>query len=180
MIDPEELTIVHYCHPYCIPLQNIVRLPKEEAFVLANKLAAANPDTTAFYRFADFENYYDLRIRQDRWMYDTFVSLGGKPKEHHPLSFVLQGSSYLADWFGNGTVTKIPLKGIPAECVSFTWGDSGAQYNRGDSLTLNTKEAFTAALRAYRGTLDSFLEEVALTHRYIEVQVWDDAYCVCT
>jgi len=177
MIDPDECLIVHYCHPYCSPLQNIVRLPKEEAFALARSLAAANPETTAFYRFADFENYYDLRMRQDQWLYDTFVALGGKPKERHPLSFVFQGSAYLADWFGNGEITTIPLREIPADCVSFTWGDSGARYNRGESMTLYTKEAFSEVLRAYHGSLDAFLEEVALTHRYIEVQVWDDAFC---
>ena len=31
MINVDELYIVNYCHPNCVPLKNIVRLPKEEA-----------------------------------------------------------------------------------------------------------------------------------------------------
>ena len=46
--------------------------------------------TTAFYRFADFENYYDLRLRQDEYLYSRFVELGGEPEEKHPLSFVIE------------------------------------------------------------------------------------------
>ena len=53
----EEIGLVNYCYPDCIPLMNIMRLPKEEAFQMAHKLADAHPETTAFYRFADFENY---------------------------------------------------------------------------------------------------------------------------
>ena len=55
-----SLILVHYCHPNCKPFQNIMRLSKEKAFLLAEKLTKENPHTTAFYRFADFENYYDV------------------------------------------------------------------------------------------------------------------------
>lgn len=63
-------------------------LPEKEAFSLAHELAVRNPDTTAFYRFADFINYYSLRMSQENCLYEMFISLGGKPKEKHPLSFV--------------------------------------------------------------------------------------------
>lgn len=52
----DDLYIVNYCHPDCRPLENIMRLPEAEAFQLARQLAQAHPDTTAFYRFADFHN----------------------------------------------------------------------------------------------------------------------------
>jgi hypothetical protein len=32
MVSIDEFCIVNYCHPNCIPLKNIIRLPKEEAF----------------------------------------------------------------------------------------------------------------------------------------------------
>lgn len=86
----DDLHIVNYCHLNCTPLQNIMRLPKNEAFALAQKLAAQNKETTAFYRFADFENYYPRRLKTDALLYARFVELGGKPLEQHPLSFVLQ------------------------------------------------------------------------------------------
>ena len=44
MITIDQLTIVNYCHNNCEPLKNIMRLPKEEAFALAAKLAAAGAD----------------------------------------------------------------------------------------------------------------------------------------
>ena len=83
----EEIVLVNYCYPDCIPLMNIMRLPKEEAFQMAYKLAEAHPETTAFYRFADFENYYRRRKSQDEYLYTHFVELGGLPEEKHPLSF---------------------------------------------------------------------------------------------
>ena len=46
-----------------------MRLPKKEAFALASALAELHPETTAFYRFADFEKYYALRKKQDECLY---------------------------------------------------------------------------------------------------------------
>ena len=123
MILMEQLEIIHYCHPNCTPLKNIMRLPRKEAFELARKMADRNPETTAFYRFADFDNYYELRMGQDKYLYELFQSLGGEPKEEHPLSFVLGGSDYLNEWFGKGQVIKLCLKDISPKDISFTLGD---------------------------------------------------------
>jgi hypothetical protein len=98
----EELELVNYCHPGCVPMLNIMRLPKDEAFCLADEMAEKHPETTAFYRFADFENYYALRLTQDEYLYERFKEMGGDPEEIHPLSFVVDGSDYLKEWFGNG------------------------------------------------------------------------------
>ena len=38
MINTNELYIVNYCHPNCRPFQNIMRLPKEQAFKKAKGL----------------------------------------------------------------------------------------------------------------------------------------------
>lgn len=84
----DELILVNYCYPDCIPLMNIMRLPQKEAYALASVLAESHPETTAFYRFADFENYYLLRKKQDEYLYSKFIELGGLPEEKHPLSFV--------------------------------------------------------------------------------------------
>lgn len=81
MIDFEKIVLVNYCYPDCTPLMNIMRLPKSEAFKLAEDLAKKHPETTAFYRFADFDNYYAPRKSQDRYLYDKFVCLGGRPEE---------------------------------------------------------------------------------------------------
>ncbi len=86
----DDLHFVNYCPRRCPPLLNIMRLPKDEAFALAHEMAEQNKETTAFYRFADFENYYPERLKTDMLLYNRFTQLGGKPLQEHPLSFVLQ------------------------------------------------------------------------------------------
>ena len=179
MINVDDLYIVNYCHPNCKPFMNICRLPEDEAFSLAYRMAAENSDATAFGRFVDFGNYYPRRMRQDEYLYDMFASLGGKPREKHPLSFVLQGSEYLYEWFGKGIISKIRLRDIPSEYVSFTLGDSGSALVRDGGLTMYTKETLLSVIREYDGTMDDFLGEIERAHHYhyIEAQLWNDDYC---
>ena len=170
----EDLQIVNYCHPNCKPLQNIMRLPKDEAFALAYKMAKKNKNTTAFYRFADFENYYPERLKTDELLYQRFIELGGKPIEKHPLSFVLQGSEYLNAWFDCGIVTIIPLNRIPSDFISFTYGDSQSTLKRYGDFAMLTKDMLLRAISDYNGTLEEFLIDVSNRYHYIEVQVWSD------
>lgn len=171
----DDLYIVNYCHRNCTPLQNIMRLPKEEAFALAQKMAAQNKETTAFYRFADFENYYPERMKTDERLLKRFIELGGKPLQEHPLSFVLQGSEFLNDWFDRGTITRIPLNLVPQDYISFTYGDSMTALKRHGGFTMLTKGMLSKAISDYGGTLADFLFNTEKQYHYIEVQVWDDA-----
>lgn len=174
MLEIDKMMLVNYCHPDCEPLKNIMRQSKEEAFKMAKELADAHPETTAFYRFSDFENYYRLRESQDKYLYDEFVSIGGKPETEHPLSFVLEGSSYLAEWFGNGIETRIPVSGIDEKHISFTLGDSGAEYGRNGSVRLFSLHDMTEMLSEQTGDLTDFLKSIG--KHYIEVQLWSDRY----
>ena len=138
-MNTDDLYIVNYRHRNCVTLKNIIRLPSEKAFKLAYEMAQQNKDTTAFYRFADFENYYSERLKTDKLLYSQFVKMGGKAAEKHPLSFALQDSEYLDEWFGKGIVTKIPLNSIPDNCISFTYGDSMAVLKKQGEFTMLTK-----------------------------------------
>ena len=169
----DELEVVNYCHPDCEPLKNIMRLPKEEAFVMARQMANAHPETTAFYRFADFINYYALREAQDRFLCEQFLELGGTPEEEHPLSFVIEGSDYLKEWFGVGKEVRISLNAIAEEHVSFTIGDSGALYQKNGTVELLTKTQLKNKIEA-AGGVDVLLETEG--KKYIEVQLWSDRY----
>lgn len=171
----DGLQLVNYCHPGCVPMRNIMRLPKDEAFALAREMAERHPDTTAFYRFADFERYYPRRLETDRLLRERFLLLGGRPVQDHPLSFVLQGSDYLADWFDHGPVTRFLLDRVPSEAVSFTLGDSMAVLQREGALTMLTKDMLLGAIAGFDGSPDAFLAEAAGRYHYIEAQVWDDA-----
>ena len=172
----DDLQIVNYCHRSCTPLLNIMRLPKDEAFALAHEMAEQNKNTTAFYRFADFENYYLRRLQTDKLLYTRFMELGGRPLQKHPLSFVLQGSDYLNGWFDNGIVTTIPLNSVSSKHISFTYGDSMAAPERHRDLTMLTKDMLLKAISEYNGTLEEFLAWVADWYHYIEVQLWNDEY----
>lgn len=169
----DELELVHYCHPDCEPLKNIMRLPKEEAVAMARQMAEAHPETTAFYRFADFDNYYALREAQDRYLYECFKELGGIPEEEHPLSFVIEGSDYLKEWFGNGTEIRLLLRAIDSGDVSFTVGDSGAEYGKNGSVELLTKEELQKCIDR-SGGFEAFMQENG--KHYVEVQLWSDRY----
>lgn len=170
----DDLQIVNYCHPNCKPLQNIMRLTKEKAFALAYAMAEQNRNATAFYRFADFENYYPERLKTDALLHTRFIELGGKPVQEHPLSFVLQGSNYLNEWFDCGIVTTIPLNRIPSDFISFTYGDSQSTLKKRGELIMLTKDMLFTAISDYDGTLEQFLAEASNQYRYIEVQVWND------
>lgn len=177
MITEEQLYIVNYCHSNCDPLKNIMRLSKDEAFALAAKLAEENKGRTAFWRFADFAVYYPERLATDKLLYERFVALGGKPREEHPLSFVLQGSEYLDAWFDNGVVTKVPLNKIASEHISFTLGDSMSTLKRNGGIEMLSKEELLQKVQEYPGTVEEFMNEIQKQHGYIEVQLWSDEYC---
>ena len=170
----EDLVLVNYCYPDCIPLMNIMRLPEQDAFQLAHELADAHPDTTAFYRFADFKNYYPSRKAQDSYLYSRFIELGGMPEEEHPLSFVIESSAYLREWFGNGIETKLFLKDIDSKHISFTIGDSGFEFKKNGKVDLLTINDLRERINEHGGDFDAFI--CATGGRYIEVQLWSDRY----
>lgn len=171
--DFEDLQLVNYCHPDCIPMLNIMRLDRNKAFELAAKLAKEHPDTAAFYRFADFDNYYALREAQDQFLYCRFKALGGKPQTGHPLSFVIEGSEYLKEWFGNGTETRITMRETNFETVSFTIGDSGSVYQHSGTVELYTRDDMKNIYREYGNDLRKLLEEHG--KKYVEVQLWTES-----
>lgn len=169
-----RLFLIHYCHRRCRPLQNIMRLPREEAFALAAQMAEENPNTTAFYRFADFSHYYPLRLQTDALLHRQFCAQGGQPKEIHPLSFVLQGSAYLQNWFDNGGIYTIPLAEIPSDSISFTIGDSCAQFERTGAIQMLTKEELLKGVEEAGGDPERYIDSLRGAYSYIEAQIWDD------
>lgn len=168
-----ELWLENYCYPDCEPMKNIMLLPEAEAYALAAKLAKDHPQTTAFYRFADFHNYYPRRMKTDAMLYEMFVSLGGQPACRHPLSFVLEGSPFLREWFGGGIVTRVPLSSLEVSRVSCTLGDSMSTLDRDGSLTMLTGQQLVDRVAAHPEGTAGFLRETEQHFRYVEVQLWD-------
>lgn len=99
--------------------------------------------------------------------------MGGQPEAAHPLSFVLEGSDYLRQWFGNGMETRLLLRDIGAAHVSFTIGDSGAEFQQNGQVALLTADMLRARLRE-QGGLQALLD--AAGKHYVEAQLWSDRY----
>lgn len=169
----EELYIVNYCNPNCTPFQSMTRLSEQDAFAKAKELSEQFQGT-AFGRFADFVNYYPRRIIVEKWLYQSFKEIGGNPQTRHPLYFVLQGSTYLDDWFGNGIVTQLKLSEIDAKDISFTLGDSMSRSNAKSKQVLS-KDSLIDRIQAYKN-VDSFFEVIRETYTYVEAQLWNDQW----
>jgi len=83
----DELFLVNYRTPKCEPLKSITQLSEKEAIEVAKKLHQENP-YDGFQRFGDdFTKYYHHRIRTEKWLYDEFIVIGGRPQMAHPLYF---------------------------------------------------------------------------------------------
>jgi len=171
-----EINIVHYCHSVCMPLQSITELPEIEAYKIAGKLGLNN--ATAFGRFKDFKNYYPRRMETEKWLYDWFIKSGGEPKTEHPLYFVLEKSDYLNEWFDKGKIIKIPLSKIETEHISFTLGDSCANFYENNRHDPFLKDKLFKMIEENNGNINEFLDEInkKYNYRYIECQLWKKDY----
>lgn len=175
----QELYITNYCDKRCSPMSSITRLPIKEAYLVAKELSKHAGDSfTSFSRFSDkdFDGYYKKRMRTEEWLYNSFVKLGGKPKNAHPVYFVLGESIYLKDWFENGVETKLLLSDIDSDDISFTFGDSMAKMDSADRMSLFNKESLFKFIYENTNDVGLFLNELNKQNRYIEVQLWSDVY----
>ncbi|MCT4542915.1 MAG: hypothetical protein N4A63_05195 [Vallitalea sp.] len=172
----KDIYLVNYCSTGCIPLKSISRLPEEDAFKLAKELWIRNRGTS-FNRFSDdFKYYYPKRIRTEEWLYNCFVSLGGKPMTKHPLYFVLDGSDYLNRWFNRGHVTRLSLNNINSKDISFTLGDSMSRMDKSEREDPFMKDTLFKMIQKYNNNIELFLKKTCKGFNYIEVQLWNDKY----
>lgn len=88
------------------------------------------------------------------------------------MSFVPESSDYLYHWFGNRIVTSRLLSEFPAEVISFTFGDSGANYKRTKQIRVYTKEMLLSMIAQHPLGMEAFLKEAEETYHYIEAQLW--------
>ena len=171
-MDTETLFITHYYFPGTDPWKNIMNLPEEEAFRVAEKLASDHPDTTSFGRFADFVNYYPARKKADEFVRNEFIRLGGMPALEHPYSFSLLECEYLREWFDSSDKITYTLAEIPDAQISFTLGDSCALLIHGKEPVVLTKAMLLERIRKCDGSVERFLKESLGRYAYVEAQLW--------
>jgi hypothetical protein len=155
-----------------MPFHSITELPEKEAYQMADILGKNNGN--AFYRFKDFVNYYPRRIKTEKWLYNWFLKLGGKPEIEHPLYFVLEGSDYLNEWFDKGKAINIPLSKIDEKHISFTIGDSNVIYHKENRRNPFLKNELIRIIKEHNGKIKNVLEKMEI--KYIECQLWNKKY----
>ena len=160
-------------------MKSITQLPKEDALILANKLYTESP-CRAHNRFGlDFEEYYKSRVEMEKWLYERFIALGGKPKFKNPFYFSLQHSENLHENFDKGSIIKINLKNIYMSDISFTFGDSMAKFYSSDWEDPFLKNHLYNYIFENDKNADNFLCNVQQQYHYIEAQLWTDKYFDC-
>lgn len=175
----QELYITNYSDRRCKPFNSITRVSVKEADALAEKLSQYSGNKfTSFSRFTsnDFDGYYKKRLRTEEWLFNSFISVGGKPKNAHPIYFVLGESKYLHEWFEDGMKIQLALNRIDPDDISFTFGDSMSIMDHQDRMDLFNKESLENYLKEKTNDVFSFLDDLNQHNRYIEVQLWNDVY----
>ena len=171
-----ELYLVSYRHFKSEPFKSITQLSEDEAFALAKKLYE-NSSCPAHKRFGpDFAQYYPHRLMTEKWLYERFKALGGKPQTEHPYYFAFHHCENLYTNFDSGVVTKIKLSDIDISDVSFTFGDSIAQMNRQSNPEPFLKDKLIKYISEFDHHVESFLESVIPRYVCIEAQLWTDQY----
>lgn len=176
----DNLYITNYRETGGLPLRNIMRLPKEEAYLTAKKLSENS--TARNNRYGEyFKRYYQRRKNTEEWLYHQFIRNGGKPETEHPIYFVLCECKKLQKFYGNEEQIKIPLKDIASEHISFTPRDSMHIKDMGITEgTVWNKNAFlNMILESGRSVSDFIISLPAMFGNpggYIEVQLWSDEY----
>ena len=174
-----NLYITNYCDSRCTPLQSITRLPSDEAYKLAEELSQnAGTTFTSFSRLtaSDFDVYYKKRKRTEEWLLSKIIDMGINPKNKTPLYLVLGESEYLDKWFEKGNKTKLLLRNIDSEDISFTFGDSMSRLDSKERMDPFTIETLTSFILEKTDDISRYLAELDKQNRYIEAQLWNDRY----
>jgi RimJ/RimL family protein N-acetyltransferase len=176
----DNLYITNYRETGGLPLRNIMRLPKEEAYKVAKKLSENS--TAHNNRYGEyFERYYQKRQHTEERLYRQFLKNGGKPETEHPIYFVLCECDSLQKFYGNEEQIQIPLKDIASEHISFTPRDSMHIKDMGitEGTVWNKNDFLNMILESGKSVSDFIISLPAMYGKpgsYIEVQLWSDRY----
>ena len=177
-----DIYLVNYRVQNIEPLKNIMRLPKKEAFELSDKLYKENPYDGYEQRFGpNFEKYYNHRITTEKWLYEEFIEIGGKPQAKHPLYFFVHKWDVAEKvWEGKAikVIEKIELNEIDVCDVSFLFGDSMAMLNNPDRSSLFLKDELLELLAKKGNNIEMLLDSInhQIGQRIIEAHIWNDKY----
>lgn len=165
------------------PFKSISDFPDEQIVSFMEKYF---PNDRWFH--ANPEGRIKTRRKIENWLYNNFISSGGKPKTNHPCYFTLEKSTFLQEFEsfeGLSKEVKIPLSLFSCDNISFTYPDSfiSEWLNRNKDHDFYDEElnGKIFKLKEILGLLESgripnniYMDTLNYKyHFYIEVQVWD-------
>ena len=116
--------LTHYYNTDKDPFQSLSALSDEEAIKIMEKLC---DDTPFGKRFKNPTQYLIDRKDTERWVRESFIAKGGRPKDNYPIPMVLGSSKWCVeiapDRNKHGEI-RIPLSEFTEFDVSFTYPDS--------------------------------------------------------
>ena len=117
----------------------------------------------------------------EEWLYEKFCQGDGKPKNRHPIYFVLGEDPGFQAFYGTADSIRIPLRDIAADEISFTPRDSMHLKDMGMTEgTVWNKTAFLDMIEKSGKRVGEYIFSLPGFYgnpgSYIEVLLWNDDY----
>ena len=157
-----KVHLYHYYDKTIGPFISLSELPREEAEEVLDRIKVEKPNAQSAQRDAEYmfrRHMYEDIIKKE------FMKKGGAIKRGTPHYMTIEHSPWLATWFENGDVIKIPIEEFDLSTVSFTYGDSHptfSPWSRDDDW------------KEYRRKLYTYDEILKVIDRYGLPQNWND------
>lgn len=164
----------HYFEKSIGPFHNLSSLSQGEAEAVSQQIRKGGR-VFASQRSSD---YIKIRRGLEQLAYKKFTAKGGKPALDYPHYLTLGVCSWLESWYGEPDHVIIPWGELPAEVVSFTYGDlfPTMRYEDGKAYRkqVYTKDEIVELIQIYGLPQEWNPTGQHGPERYIEVQVWDE------
>ncbi|MEC0107081.1 hypothetical protein P4H27_09050 [Paenibacillus taichungensis] len=169
-----DLKAYHYFEKNVGPFRNLSSLSEQDAEAVAQHIRQGGRNF-ASQRSAD---YMMIRRELERKAYEQFISKGGKPTNRYPHYMTLGACAWLESWYTEPDWVTISWENIPADSVSFTYGDLFPTMRYMDDKPYRkqvyTKDEILDIIQSYGWPQEWNQQGDLGPERYIEVQVWNE------
>jgi hypothetical protein len=180
MLAAKEMNCMKYLNAYHYferekgPFRNLSSLSVIEAEAVSQQIRQEGR-TFASQRSAE---YMTIRRELEQIVYARFGAKGGQPLQSYPHYLTLGACPWLESWYGDPDHVIIPWEELPAEVVSFTYGDLFPTMRYEDDKAYRkqvyTKDEIVELIQIYGLPQEWNPTGQQGPERYIEVQVWDE------
>ncbi|MGQ8871248.1 hypothetical protein [Paenibacillus sp. TSA_86.1] len=170
----EHLNGYHYFDKRLGPFRNLSSLSEREAEAALQQIREEGR-AFASQRSSD---YITIRRGLEQLAYEKFTVKTGKPAQDYPHYLTLGVCPWLESWYKEPDHIIIPWEELPAEVVSFTYGDLFPTMRYADGKPYRqqvyTKDEIVELIQTYGLPQEWNPMGERGPERYIEVQVWDN------